>query len=132
MTETTFEDELSEVALEQVASESKPEINVIMPIIQWLRGFVFVIIGAILLQQLYARLFSSKGKVLQKTPNRPQRHQIPLAERIKGKKPFTRAEAILVMLENQGCPVDQMYTLKNTVANQTITNITDEDLENEK
>lgn len=48
MTETTFEDELSEVALEQVASESKPEINVIMPIIQWLRGFVFVIIGAIL------------------------------------------------------------------------------------
>jgi len=103
-----------------------------MPIIQWLRGFVFVIIGAILLQQLYARLFSSKGKVLQKTPNRPQRHQIPLAERIKGKKPFTRAEAILVMLENQGCPVDQMYTLKNTVANQTITNITDEDLENEK
>jgi hypothetical protein len=55
-----------------------------------------------------------------------------LAERIKGKKPFTRAEAILVMLENQGCPVDQMYTLKNTVANQTITNIADEDLENEK
>ena len=48
MTETTFEDELSEVALEQVASESKPEINVIMPIIQWLRSFVFVIIGAIL------------------------------------------------------------------------------------
>jgi len=57
MTETTFgptfgpfEDELSEVALEQVASESKPEINVIMPIIQWLRSFVFVIIGAIVLQ----------------------------------------------------------------------------------
>jgi len=36
------------------------------------------------------------------------------------------------MLENQGCPVDQMYTLKNTVANQTITNINEEDFEIEK
>lgn len=36
------------------------------------------------------------------------------------------------MLENQGCPVDQMYTLKNTVANQTITNINDDDFEIEK
>ena len=69
---------------------------------------------------------------MQKPPARPQRNQIPLADRIKGKKPFTRAEAILVMLENQGCPVDQMYTLKNTVANQTITNINDDDLEIEK
>jgi len=37
-----------------------------------------------------------------------------------------------VMLENQGCPVDQMYTLKNTVANQTITNMTEEEHEIEK
>ena len=36
------------------------------------------------------------------------------------------------MLENQGCPVDQMFTLKNTVANQNIPNINDEDLEIEK
>jgi len=36
------------------------------------------------------------------------------------------------MLENQGCPVDQMYTLKNTVANQTIADINDDDLEIEK
>lgn len=37
-----------------------------------------------------------------------------------------------MMLENQGCPVDQMYTLKNTVANQTIADINDEDLDVEK
>lgn len=50
MTEAIFDDELSEVALEQVASEGKPEINIILPVIQWLRAIVFVIIGAILLQ----------------------------------------------------------------------------------
>ena len=31
------------------------------------------------------------------------------------------------MLENQGCPVDQMHTLKNTVSNQTINEINEED-----
>ena len=48
MSEAIFDDELSEVALEQVASEGKQEINVLLPVIHWLRAFVFVIIGAIL------------------------------------------------------------------------------------
>ena len=43
----TFDDELSEIALEQVVSENK-EISMIIPVIQWLRAVVFVLLGAIL------------------------------------------------------------------------------------
>lgn len=41
------ENELSEIALEQVASESK-EIGIMIPVIQWLRAIIFVLLGAIL------------------------------------------------------------------------------------
>ena len=47
--------------------------------------------------------------------------------RPKGQRPITRAEALLVMLENNGCPPEQLQTLRNTVSNQDVTNMAPED-----
>ena len=35
--------------------------------------------------------------------------------RQKAHRPITRAEALLMMLENNGCPPEQLTTLRNTV-----------------
>ena len=49
------------------------------------------------------------------------------ANRRQGQRPFTRAEALLVMLENNGCPPEQLQTLRNTVQNQDVKPIPPED-----
>ena len=44
-----------------------------------------------------------------------------------GQRPVTRAEALLIMLENNSCPPEQLQTLRNTVQNQDVKAIAPED-----
>lgn len=62
----------------------------------------------------------------------PRVTRLSLADRKNGKRPFTRAEALMAMLESNGCPVEQLQTLKNTVANQEVRHMTEDEHEVEK
>ena len=48
-------------------------------------------------------------------------------QRNNGQRPFTRAEALLVMLENNGIQPESLQTLRNTVTNQDVKQIAPED-----
>lgn len=90
---------------------------------------VLVIIGFIILQQIYYRLFAKGsgqgGRNNQRNFFGGRRNAANRGQA--GKRPFTRAEALLVMLENNGCPPEQLQTLRNTVTNQDVKNIPPED-----
>ena len=56
MTESTvFDEELSDIAMEQVAEDGKQELGMVLPVIQWLRAVVFVLLGAILCKWIMSK-----------------------------------------------------------------------------
>ena len=56
MTESpTFDEELSDIAMEQVAEDRKQELGMMLPVIQWLRAVVFVLLGAILCKWMLSK-----------------------------------------------------------------------------
>ena len=83
----------------------------------------------IILQQIYYRLFAQNdGKGNKRIKNMSNLFgKKNAATRRQGQRPITRAEALLVMLENNGCPPEQLQTLRNTVQNQDVKAIPPED-----
>ena len=124
--------ELSNLAQGQQAtkgSDDSQQIIKTLTIINYLKVTVLVIIGMIIMQQIYYRLFAGNdgkgGKRINKMGNLFGKKNA--ATRRQGQRPITRAEALLVMLENNGCPPEQLQTLRNTVQNQDVKAIPPED-----
>lgn len=81
-----------------------------------------------IVQQIYYRLF--RGQTVGNKNRQGGNSRITAqrnGSRRQGQRPFTRAEALLVMLEQNGCPPEQLQTLRNTVQNQDVKNIPPED-----
>jgi hypothetical protein len=84
-------------------------------------------------QQIYYRLFAKEAAKDAAGRNNRNVSRANTNRQVRaGQRPFTRAEALLVMLENNGCPPEQLQTLRNTVQNQDVKVIPPEDFSIEK
>jgi len=132
---TGSEEELSNLAQSQLkenASDDSQQIIKTLAVINYLKVTVLVIIGfilrklvfheqssanihsssltscrilSLLVQQIYYRLFA-KGTGQSRVNS--ARTYFGRKNQRAGQRPFTRAEALLVMLENNGCPPEQL------------------------
>jgi len=107
--------ELSELALDQMSDnqvvDDSEQIQQTLAVINFLKIAILGFIGLILIQQIFYRLFATKASKKAPAnvkPSSRMRNTPQARTRRQGSRPTTRAEALLIMLENNGCPPEQL------------------------